>query len=267
MSATVIYIGNEKGGVGKTTTVLNVGEALARAGAKVLLVDMDNAGHLSHTLTKSRPELRTNAAVTTDHIIEMRPEVPRKPAAEAIIEAVRPGVDLIAAPTNDAYLTSAEKYITDDPIDGPFVLREALQPIRDRYDYILLDCSPTRNALEMAALVASDQLIVVNEPIEFSVLAMQKMTAFAQKIKKRQNAGLWVRGTILNRLSAGTQLAKKWTAKFDEAGIPVLGMVRTAEVIKKAVEDGVSLADVKDGWRNTIDYDDIASAITQRKKS
>ena len=266
MSSKVILIGNEKGGVGKTTTVLNVGEALARAGEKVLLVDLDPSGNLTHTLTKLQPDLRAAAKVTADHIVDIDPET-RKPAAEAILDAVRPGVDLIAAPTNAAHLIGAEKNITNDPIEGPHVLRESLEPIRDRYDYILIDCSPTRNALEMCALVAADQLIVLNEAHDFSIAAMQGVTSYAQSIKKRHNSTLWVRGTILNKVQSGTVLARAWTTQFTEAGIPVLGSVQSAEAIKRAVNVGVSLADTKDGWRHVWVYDDLAATITQRKKS
>ncbi|MGN0040510.1 ParA family protein [Rhodococcus sp. (in: high G+C Gram-positive bacteria)] len=266
MSSKIILIGNEKGGVGKTTTVLNVGEALARAGSKVLLVDLDPSGNLTHTLTKLQRDRRDNAKVTAEHIVDMSPES-RKPASEAILDSVRPGVDLIPAPRNAAYLINAEKNITNDPIEGPHVLREALEPIRDRYDYILIDCSPTRNALEMCALVAADQLIVLNEAHDFSISAMEGVTSYAQSIKKRHNAGLWVRGTILNKVQPGTVLARTWNAKFAEAGVPVLGNVHSAESIKKAVNDGVSLADTKEGWRHLWVYDDLATTIIQRKKS
>ncbi len=83
--------------MGKTTTVLNVGEALARAGEKVLLVDLDPSGNLTHTLTKLQPDLRAAAKVTADHIVDIDPET-RKPAAEAILDAIRPPASISSPP-------------------------------------------------------------------------------------------------------------------------------------------------------------------------
>lgn len=266
MSSQIILLTNEKGGVGKTTTVLNLGEALTRAGKSVLLIDLDPSGNLSDTLTKTQPGRRRDAAVTVDHIVELHPDR-RQPASEAIIKDVRGSIDLIAAPMNPADLISAEKNISNDPLEGPHILREVLEPIRRRYDCILIDCSPTRNALELCALVAADQLIVINEPTKFSVDAMQRVTAYAQRIKKRSNASLWVRGAIFNMYKDNTKLAQKWAADLEEAGIPLLATIRYREAIKSAIEAGTPLIEAKEGWRHALAYDDLATIITQRKKS
>ncbi|MGN5240849.1 MULTISPECIES: AAA family ATPase [unclassified Rhodococcus (in: high G+C Gram-positive bacteria)] len=266
MSSQIILLTNEKGGVGKTTTVLNLGEALARAGKTVLLVDLDPSGNLTLTVTKTQPGRRDDATVTVDHIIELHADR-RQSASDAVIKDIRGGMDLIAAPKNPADLISAEKNISNDPLEGPHILREALESIRERYDYILVDCSPTRNALELCALVAADQLVVINEPTQFSVDAMQRVTAYAQRIKKRSNSGLWVRGAIFNMYKTNTKLAQKWTTDLAEAGIPILATIGYREAIKAAIEAGIALAETKDGWRHALVYDELAATITQRKKS
>ncbi|WP_068166597.1 ParA family protein [Rhodococcus phenolicus] len=266
MTSQIILLTNEKGGVGKTTTVVNLGEAIARAGKNVLLIDLDPSGNLTLTVTKTQPDRRDSATVTVDHIVELHAER-RRSASDAIVKDVRGGMDLIAAPKNPADLISAEKNISNDPLEGPHILREALEPIREHYDYILIDCSPTRNALELCALAAADQLIVINEPTQFSVDAMQRVTAYAQRIKKRSNPGLWVRGAIFNMYKTNTKIAQKWTTDLAEAGIPVLATIGYREAIKAAIEAGVSLAETKDGWRNAQVYDELAALITQRKKS
>lgn len=148
----VIAICNQKGGVGKTVTTVNLGIGLARQGKRVLLVDVDPQGSLTTSLGYHQPDqLDKTLSTVLGEIIQQKPFDP----AEYILHQDE-GVDLLPANIDLAVLEMNLVGI----MGRETVLRELLETVRGQYDYILLDCCPSLGTLTANALTAADEVII-----------------------------------------------------------------------------------------------------------
>ena len=182
--AVVIAMCNQKGGVGKTTTTINLGAALVESGRRVLLVDFDPQGSLSvglgvnpHMLDKSV----YNLLLTRDHTVD-----------EVIADTGVEGMDLL--PSN-IDLSAAEVQLVSE-VAREQTLSRVLEPLRDRYDYILIDCAPSLGLLTINALTASDQVIMPLECEFFALRGIALLTDTIEKVQDRLNPKLEVLGIL-----------------------------------------------------------------------
>jgi chromosome partitioning protein len=179
----VIVIANQKGGVGKTTTVINLGAALAELGRRTLLVDMDPQSALSGAMG-----LDTNKLKHTIYSVLIDSRVP----IQNIIHPLRPNLDIV--PSN-IDLAAAEVELVS-AIGREYVLKEALDPVRDQYDYVLIDAPPSLGLLTINALTAADEVII---PLQCEYLALRGMRFLLetiQKVKTKLNPELKIRGIL-----------------------------------------------------------------------
>jgi len=177
----VIAISNHKGGVGKTTSAVNIGAALNRLGKKVLLIDLDPQANLSQSLGLTEQEPNIYGA--------LRGLYPLQPVE------VRAGLELI--PSN-LDLAGAEVELSSEP-GRDHILRELLEPLRSGYDYIIIDSPPSLGLLTLNALTASEKVLI---PIESEFLAIQglaKLMDIIKKIQGRLNKYLVVGGIIITK--------------------------------------------------------------------
>lgn len=196
----ILAVVNQKGGVGKTTTSINLGTALAAVGRKVLIVDFDAQGNASTGLGISRREREiTSFDVVVDDV----------PIEEAAVKTLVPGPHIVPGDEN---LAGVETHLADDP-KRSFRLRNALRGYRERagadgYDIILIDCPPSLSSLTVNAMTASDSLLV---PLQCEFLAMEGLSQLlrtVQIVKNGLNPALDIQGIVLtmfdrrNRLSA-----------------------------------------------------------------
>ena len=190
----VIALANQKGGVGKTTSAVNLAASLGVLGKRVLLVDLDPQGSATSSLGVSKKSLRFSAA---DLLIGgCRPD-------NALLHTAFQGLDLI--PANIAL--AATEFDLIEKEDAEAHLRRALSTLRDDYDYIILDCPPSLGMLTVNAMVACDGVIIPMQ-CEFFALEglVQLMTTIAQ-LKRRYNPRLVITGILVTMYNGRLELS------------------------------------------------------------
>lgn len=196
----VIAIANQKGGVGKTTTTFNLGVALAHAGKRVLLVDSDPQGDLTTYMGIHDPD---NIPVTLSTLMERSIKDEDINSKEAILKHDE-GIDLI--PSN-LELSSMEVGLVN-AMSREFTLRNCLSDIKDKYDYVLIDCMPSLGMITINALACADKVII---PVQSEFLAAKGMSHLMNtvlKVRKQINPNLKVGGILLTMVDGRTNLSK-----------------------------------------------------------
>ena len=197
----VIAICNQKGGVGKTVTAVNLGIGLARQGKRVLLVDVDAQGSLTASLGYQQPDrLEETLATVLGKIIEDEPLSP----GEGIIHQEE-GVDLLPA---NIELSGLEVTLVNT-MSRETILREYLNTIRDQYDVILLDCCPSLGMLTINALTAADTVIVPLQAHYLSLKGMEQLMRTIGRVKRQLNPGLEIGGILITMADLRTTYSRE----------------------------------------------------------
>ncbi len=193
----VIAIANQKGGVGKTTTAINLGASLAVAEKRVLVIDMDPQGNATSGLGVNPGAAKSSIyGVLLNHV----------PLGSSIVRGVHlPLLDVI--PTTVS-LVGAEAELVGQP-RWQYRLREALDGTRDMYDFILIDCPPTLGILTLNTLVAADTVLI---PLQAEYFALEGLSQFAetlQVVRHHLNPRLGVEGVLLTMFDGRLKLAQQ----------------------------------------------------------
>src|SRR6188472_4462604 len=203
--ARVVSMCNQKGGVGKTTTTINLGAALAEYGRKVLLVDFDPQGSLSvglgvnpHEIDKTIYNLLMERDVTIDDVV-LKTNVPG-------LELLPSNIDLSAAEVQLVTEVAREQ-----------VLSRALGPAVPEYDFIIIDCQPSLGLLTVNALTAANGVIVPMEAEFFALRGVAMLVETIQKVQDRLNPGLEIDGLVATMFDSRTVHSREVLARLVEA--------------------------------------------------
>jgi len=238
-----IAVINQKGGVGKTTTTANLGTALARAGKKVMLIDLDPQAHLTmHFGLEPRADIpNLYQVLTTNTALENV----LKPAGENVLVAPS-NIDLAAAEVELASVVGRE-----------VILRDAIDEYPGSYDFILMDCPPSLGILTINALCAASEVFITLQPHFLALQGMGKLLETINLVAKRINRELKVSGVVLCMYETGTKLANEVVADMEQFFLDARGQTSPwskATIFRTRIRRNIKLAEAPSFGQDIFAY-------------
>ncbi|AXG39441.1 ParA family protein [Enterococcus gilvus] len=232
--ARIISVANQKGGVGKTTTTVNLGACLAYDGKKVLLIDSDAQGNATSGLGVRKPDVKQDIY---DVLVN---EVPIK---DTIIETSRENLSIVPATLQ---LAGAEIELTS-MMARESRLKSALAEVSDDYDFILVDCPPSLGHLTINAFTASDAILIPVQCEYYALEGLSQLLNTVRLVQKHFNPGLEIEGVLLTmydaRTNLGTEVVEEVRRYFQE------------KVYDTIIPRNVRLSEAPSHGKPIIDYD------------
>ena len=223
----IIAFANHKGGVSKTTSVANIGAILSQKGKKVLLIDLDAQANLTDYYLKERPEETIYNALVD----------------ETTLPVVQIGKGLSLVPSS-LDMVGLETQIADN-IDRAELLQILLEPIREQYDYILIDCPPSLGIVTLNALIAATDLYIPVTAEAIPVRGLKMLTDAMERVKKRKNPNIKLSGIIITRWGA-----RNLNRLIEESLRKNFGEV----VFKTKIRENISIAEAPTLYQDIVTY-------------
>jgi chromosome partitioning protein len=235
----VIAIANQKGGVGKTTTAINLGAALAVAEKRTLVIDIDPQGNATSGLGVGDRSLRP----TIYSVL-----IGQRPIHEAILKSVHfPHLDVVPS-TRD--LVGAEIELVS-AISRETILRGAMEHIREEYDYILVDCPPSLGLLTLNTLTAADSVLIPIQCEFYALEGLSQLLNTVRLVQKGLNPSLEIEGVLLTMFDKRLNLSKQVAEEAREYFGP--------KVYRTAIPRNVRLAEAPSFGQPIVEYDVVSA--------
>ncbi len=252
----IIAIANQKGGVGKTTTAVNLSASLGVLEKKVLLVDADPQANASSGLgvnIEARPE-------GTYEILEGL-----KKASEVIIKNVSPNLDIIPSHIN---LVGVEIEMVDNP-NREYLLKNALSEIRNLYDYIIIDTAPSLGLITLNALTAADSVIIPIQCEYFALEGLGKLLNTIKSVQEIHNPDLDIEGMLLtmydSRLKLSNQVVEEVKKHFEHMVFDTI--IQRNVRLSEAPSFGESILEYDADSRGAVNYLNLAHELIEKNQT
>ena len=256
MTRTISLI-NNKGGVGKTTSCLNIGVALSMLGKKVLLVDIDPQGNLSDafiSINQAQHTIKDLLEGTTTNINEV------------LLRGVKPNIDLL--PSNNLLNGTEEKLL--NKMSRETILKRILEPLKNayNYDYVLIDCPPSLNLLVLNSLTASSEAIIPIATEYHALTGTNTILQTIQQVKSLLNSNLQLTGVFITKYDERTNNDReiKEAIQNNFKSVCYKTIIRTNVKIKDATNVHKSVIDLDPTCNGAIDYMDLAKEIIKQEE-
>jgi len=227
----VIAIAQHKGGVGKTTTTINLGAALQRKGYKVLLIDLDAQANLTESL-----------AVSSEQSKGILEALKGQAKPESLTIKTQSGLDIIAANID---LAGLEVELLN-AVGRELILKEVIKPLRKHYDYILIDCAPSLGLLTVNALTAADLVYIPLQAEYLAIKGLNTLIDIITLIKKHLNKKLDIGGVIITQYDSRKVLNRN-------TGEAVNKLLK-GKVLKTKIRENIALAEAPTAGQDIFNY-------------
>ena len=256
MPVLTLAVVNQKGGVGKTITTINLGRAAVRAGLRVLLVDADPQGNLTELIAKEP------TAEDARGLADVLSRLTADAVGDVTVDTVWEGVDLV--PTVGEALGLVRDELVVAGAGREKRLATALEQVRGHYDLILLDCPPSLDQLTVNALAAADAVVVVTQSKLLSTSGVAKLLSTIDVVRDAYNSRLTIGGVVINAHEARTLTGQFWLEEISanvehvlQPPVPKLAVLNDATEAGKGLDEwgtteGRVLAEIYDGYLSTL---------------
>jgi chromosome partitioning protein len=249
----IIAIANQKGGVGKTTTSINLAASLGVLEKKILLIDADPQANASSGLGINIDEVEGGTYHVLEHSLSAR---------DAIVKTGSPNVDIIPAHID---LVAIEIELVDKQ-DREYMLKKSLVEIKDDYDYILIDCGPSLGLITLNSLVAADSVIIPIQCEYFALEGLGKLLNTIKSIQNIHNAELNIEGLLLtmfdSRLRLSNQVVDEVRKHFSSMVFDTI--IRRNIRLGEAPSYGESIIDYDATSKGAINYLNLAQELLKK---
>jgi chromosome partitioning protein len=249
----IIAIANQKGGVGKTTTSINLAASLGVLEKKVLLIDADPQANATSGLGIDVEQVEFGTYQLIEHSTK---------AEEAIVKTGSPNLDIIPSHID---LVAIEIELVDQE-EREYMLRKAINHLKDSYDYILIDCAPSLGLLTLNALTAADSVIIPIQCEYFALEGLGKLLNTIKSVQKIHNKNLDIEGLLLtmydSRLRLSNQVVDEVQKHFDEMVFTTI--IQRNVRLSEAPSYGESIINYDAGSKGAANYLSLAQEIIKK---